>query len=90
MRRRSQAVVEGVERVEQALAQVGMEGYQERVSHHLSLGEKKRAAIASVLSMQPEILALDEPTSGLDPRSRRLLASLLEGLGRIKSAVAKL
>jgi len=67
-------------RVAWALAQVGLEGYAERVSHHLSLGEKKRAAIASVLSMQPDILALDEPTSGLDPRTRRRLIGLLQEL----------
>jgi cobalt transport protein ATP-binding subunit len=67
-------------RVAWALAQVGLEGYAERVSHHLSLGEKKRAAIASVLSMQPDILALDEPTSGLDPRTRRRLIGLLREL----------
>ncbi|HUX76275.1 MAG TPA: energy-coupling factor ABC transporter ATP-binding protein, partial [Anaerolineae bacterium] len=63
-----------------ALAQVGMAGYAERISHHLSLGEKKRAAIATVLSMQPDILALDEPTSGLDPRTRRRLIELLQDL----------
>jgi cobalt/nickel transport system ATP-binding protein len=67
-------------RVAWALAQVDLEGYAERVSHHLSLGEKKRAAIATVLSMQPEILALDEPTSGLDPRTRRRLIGLLHEL----------
>jgi len=67
-------------RVSWALAQVGIEGYAERVSHHLSLGEKKRAAIATVLSMQPEILALDEPTAGLDPRTRRRLIGLLQEL----------
>ncbi|MCP4536547.1 MAG: ABC transporter ATP-binding protein [Chloroflexi bacterium] len=67
-------------RVEWALAQVGLEEYAERVSHHLSLGEKKRAAIASVLSMQPNILALDEPTAGLDPRTRRRLIKLLQEL----------
>jgi cobalt transport protein ATP-binding subunit len=67
-------------RVAWALAQVELDGYAERVSHHLSLGEKKRAAIASVLSMQPEILALDEPTSGLDPRTRRRLIGLLHEL----------
>jgi cobalt/nickel transport system ATP-binding protein len=67
-------------RVEWALAQVGMGEYAERISHHLSLGEKKRAAIASVLSMQPEVLALDEPTAGLDPRTRRRLIELLQEL----------
>jgi len=64
-------------RVEQALAAVGMSDRATRVSHHLSGGEKKRIAIATVLSMQPEILALDEPTSGLDPRARRGLIRLL-------------
>lgn len=64
-------------RVEQALAAVGMTDRATRVSHHLSGGEKKRIAIATVLSMEPEILALDEPTSGLDPRARRGLIRLL-------------
>ena len=48
-----------------------------RVSFHLSGGEKKRIAIATVLSMQPKILVLDEPSSGLDPRTRRSLIQLL-------------
>ena len=64
-------------RVDWALAQVGADEYAERVSHHLSVGEKKRIAIASVLSMKPEILVLDEPTAGLDPRTRRRLMGLL-------------
>jgi energy-coupling factor transporter ATP-binding protein EcfA2 len=68
------------QRVAWALSQVGLEEYTERTSHHLSLGEKKRAAIASVLSMQPNILALDEPTAGLDPRTRRRLIALLQEL----------
>jgi cobalt/nickel transport system ATP-binding protein len=68
------------ERTTQALAAVAMLGYAARVSHHLSLGEKKRIAIATVLSMQPEILVLDEPSAGLDPRSRRGLIRLLQGL----------
>jgi len=67
-------------RVDQALAAVAMSAYKERVSHHLSMGEKKRIAIATVLSMQPEVLVLDEPTAGLDPRSRRGLINLLRQL----------
>ncbi len=67
-------------RVSWALAQVEMEEYADRVSHHLSLGEKKRVAIATVLAMQPEILVLDEPTAGLDPRARRRLIELLHSL----------
>ena len=71
---------EVLSRVGQALAAVGMQGSEARVPHHLSAGEKKRVAIATVLSMEPEILALDEPTSGLDPRSRKGLVHLLQDL----------
>jgi len=71
---------EVLERVDDALAAVHMEKYKKRVSHHLSMGEKKRIAIATVLSMQPEVLILDEPTGGLDPRSRRSLIHLLTEL----------
>jgi cobalt/nickel transport system ATP-binding protein len=67
-------------RVERALAAVQMCDYISRVSHHLSVGEKKRIAIATVLSMDPEILVLDEPTAGLDPRARRGLITLLRTL----------
>lgn len=67
-------------RVTAALEAVGLGGFAERLSHHLSPGEKKRAAIASVLVMQPEILALDEPSSGLDPAGRRSLMRLLAEL----------
>jgi cobalt transport protein ATP-binding subunit len=63
-----------------ALEQVGMSDYVERVSHHLSIGEKKRVAIATVLSMSPEILLLDEPSAGLDPRARRSLIYLLNDM----------
>ncbi|RCK73246.1 MAG: ATPase component NikO of energizing module of nickel ECF transporter [Anaerolineae bacterium] len=67
-------------RVQNALQAVHMETYARRVSHHLSVGEKKRIAIATVLSMQPEVLVLDEPTAGLDPRARRNLIHLLAEL----------
>jgi cobalt/nickel transport system ATP-binding protein len=67
-------------RVQDALASVRMSDYVRRVSHHLSMGEKKRIAIATVLSMKPEVLVLDEPTAGLDPRSRRSLINLLDEL----------
>ena len=67
-------------RVQDALAAVGMEAHIDRTSHHLSMGEKKRVAIATVLSMQPEILVLDEPSAGLDPRARRSLIRLLQEL----------
>ena len=67
-------------RAERALAQVGMAGFEGRLSHQLSLGQKKRVAIATVLSMTPEVLVLDEPTAGLDPRGRRQLIALLRDL----------
>ena len=67
-------------RVSDALSQVGLGGYEDRMPFHLSGGEKKRAAIASVLSMRPQVLALDEPSAGLDPRARRGLIQLLDRL----------
>ena len=67
-------------RAERALAQVGMAGFEGRLSHQLSLGQKKRVAIATVLSMAPDVLVLDEPTAGLDPRGRRQLIGLLRDL----------
>ncbi len=66
-------------RVARALAAVGMSDYADRVSYHLSIGEKKRVALATILSMEPQILLLDEPSAGLDPRARRELISLLAG-----------
>jgi cobalt/nickel transport system ATP-binding protein len=67
-------------RVREALAAMHMEAYARRVSHHLSMGEKKGIAIATVLSMEPEVLVLDEPTAGLDPRARRTLITRLRDL----------
>jgi cobalt/nickel transport system ATP-binding protein len=67
-------------RVQSALEAVRMSGFRDRLSHHLSVGEKKRIAIATVLSMDPQILILDEPSAGLDPRGRRTLINLLRDL----------
>ena len=67
-------------RVDSALEAVRMDSYRDRLSHHLSVGEKKRIAIATVLSMNPSILILDEPSAGLDPRARRTLINLLREL----------
>lgn len=69
-----------VKRAEGALKAVGLEGYEEKPPHHLSVGEKKKAAIATVLAMKPEILILDEPTANLDPHSRAELMKLIERL----------
>lgn len=68
------------QRVDDALAAVHMNDYAHRMSHHLSMGEKKRIAIATVLAMGPLVLVLDEPTAGLDPRARRSLIQLLNEL----------
>jgi cobalt/nickel transport system ATP-binding protein len=68
------------QRVDNALEAVKMTAYKDRLSHHLSVGEKKRIAIATVLSMNPSLLVLDEPSAGLDPRARRTLIHLLREL----------
>ncbi len=68
------------QRAMSALAQAGIAHLAHRPAHHLSLGEKRRAALAAVLSMEPTVLLMDEPTSSLDPRGRRELAHLLRGL----------
>jgi len=68
------------QRVEDALAAVQMSEFGHRLSHHLSMGQKKRIAIATVLSMHPQILVLDEPSAGLDPRARRSLINLLRDM----------
>jgi cobalt/nickel transport system ATP-binding protein len=68
-------------RVQAALAAVGMAGRRDRAPHHLSYGERRLVAIATVLAMEPEILVLDEPSANLDPAGRRELAEVLRGLG---------
>lgn len=68
------------QRVERALAQVGLAGYEDRLPHHLSRGEQRRVCLAGVLACEARVLALDEPTSDLDPRGRRELKALLQAL----------
>ncbi|MDP9799714.1 cobalt/nickel transport system ATP-binding protein [Catenuloplanes nepalensis] len=68
------------QRVDEALDAVGMREHRDRIPHHLSFGQRRRVAVATVLAMRPEILVLDEPSSNLDPASRRELAEILRGL----------
>ena len=64
----------------EALELVGMTEFKDRPPHHLSFGQRRRVAVATVLAMKPEILVLDEPSSNLDPASRRELADILRSL----------
>jgi cobalt/nickel transport system ATP-binding protein len=68
------------QRVARALELVGLPGYERKSPHHLSFGEKKRVSIATVLSMEPELLLLDEPTATLDPRGKWQLLHILDQL----------
>lgn len=69
-------------RVRESLARVGLADLEHRSPFHLSSGEKRRAAIAGVLAMKPEVLLLDEPSMFLDPRGRRELIDLLRSIAR--------
>ena len=73
---------EARERVAQALAAVRMEDAVERAPHQLSLGQRRRVAIATVLAMDPSLLVLDEPSANLDPRARRELLAVLDRVTR--------
>lgn len=65
-------------RVDRALAAVGMTDHAHRPPHHLSFGQRRRVAAATVLSMDPDVLVLDEPSSNLDPQARREFADIVE------------
>jgi cobalt/nickel transport system ATP-binding protein len=66
---------------DEALRQMEIAHLADRAPFELSGGEKKRAAIASVLSLQPQVLLLDEPTASLDPRTKWVLVNLIRQLG---------
>jgi len=75
------------ERVQWALKCVGLSDQAAKMPHHLSFGQRKRAAFATVLSMRPPVLVLDEPTSNLDPRSRMEMVSLIREQQRNGTAI---
>ncbi|MEO0289903.1 MAG: ABC transporter ATP-binding protein [candidate division WOR-3 bacterium] len=66
--------------VKDALKKAGVSGFEERIPHHLSFGEKKKVSLATILSYNPEILLLDEPTLGLSPKSRIEFIKLIKNL----------
>ena len=66
--------------VKEALDLVGMSEFIDRPPHHLSFGQRRRVAVATVLAMKPEILVMDEPSSNLDPAARRELAEIITSL----------
>ncbi|MUM78383.1 ATP-binding cassette domain-containing protein [Pseudodesulfovibrio sp. F-1] len=76
------------QRATEALATVGLAGFEHHVPYRLSGGEKKLVALATILSMQPEVLVLDEPTTGLSPESRERLVSILTGLPMARLVVS--
>ncbi|MCP5523886.1 MAG: ABC transporter ATP-binding protein [Verrucomicrobiales bacterium] len=78
------AEAEVTRRIEDSLAEVELGGFGSRVPHHLSLGEKKRVALAGVLACRPEVLLFDEPTANFDPRGRREFIALCRRLPATK------
>ena len=62
------------------LDELGLAGFEDRITHRLSGGEKKLVALATILAMRPKILLLDEPTNNLDPKTRSHLIEILQGL----------
>ncbi|MBI5748380.1 MAG: ABC transporter ATP-binding protein [Nitrospinae bacterium] len=74
-------------RVREAMGTVRLSGFEKRSPHHLSLGEKKRVSLATVLSMTPDIIAFDEPSSNLDPNSQKLLIHAIKALSSTKIVV---
>jgi cobalt/nickel transport system ATP-binding protein len=72
--------VEAEKKARDTLEMLNMSDYADRLSHKLSGGEKKLAALATILSMEPDILLLDEPTNDLDPGTRERLVDILNSL----------
>lgn len=73
---------EVMQRLNEALEIMNLKGFEKRISHHLSIGERKRVALATVLSMKPEVIAFDEPFSNLDPS---MVLQLIDYMSLMKS-----
>jgi cobalt/nickel transport system ATP-binding protein len=78
---------EAIHRAHEVLRMMGIEGLKDRPTYMLSGGEKKRVAIGSVLTMNPEVLLLDEPTNGLDPKTQAFLVELILSLSEAGKTV---
>ena len=76
------------ERAAEALEMVGLAGFEDRIPHRLSGGEKKLVALATILAMKPEVLVLDEPTTGLSPEAMDRLAEILNNLDMARLVVS--
>lgn len=72
------------QRVDRVLAQLGLEALKHRHNHRISGGEKRMAAIATILAMEPEVILMDEPTSALDPCNRRQVINTIRSLPQTK------
>lgn len=71
---------EAMAMIDQALDEMNLKGYEKRISHHLSMGEKKRVAIATVLATRPEVIAFDEPFTSLDPTMIKQMVDIMKAL----------
>jgi cobalt/nickel transport system ATP-binding protein len=74
--------------VRNTLQTLGLDGFEERVTYHLSFGEKKLVSLATVLAMEPEVLLLDEPVAGLDDKTRRRVAALLAQMSQPRIVIS--
>lgn len=72
----------------ETLGYLGLSGFEERITHRLSGGEKKLVALATILSMKPKVLLLDEPTNNLDPKTQSRLIEILQGLDLYKIIIS--
>ncbi len=79
---------EAIEKAKSTLKKLGLEGFEERITHRLSGGEKKLVALATILSMDPQLLLLDEPTNNLDPSTRSRLTEILQELDLLQVVIS--
>ncbi len=79
---------EAVDKAQKTLKKLGIEGFENRITHRLSGGEKKLVALATILSMEPKLLLLDEPTNNLDPLTLGRLTEILQELDLVQMIIS--